>query len=1246
MLKKFKFILLGLTLLLFIGVVNAAPSITPDPAVSLFNSTTDELPYDFSVSINEDANITWYVNGSSVQSVENRSSDTYTADESAGVYNVSVSAVNSNGTDSFSWTWTVTEPLSNESLLIDSSSPGSDPSTTVGDSQVFTVDTNQIADIVWSIDGTAVQTNSSQTSASYTNSTAPVGTYEVKATASNVNGTANHTWTWEVTAVSGPSITLDDPSSSSVSDDTGASRTFKVLISQIVNLTWILDGTTLTTNNSVTTSSHTFSSAPEGSHNLTVYVENTNGTDQKKWDWNVTTPSSSSSAPNASFKLNVTEGEAPLVVMFNDTSTNSPTSWEWDFGDGGTSDKQNISHTFVSTGTYNITLTVENGDGTDEVTKSITVYAQNFHTGDRIWDENANQSTDYYIWDAKSFSGFFYDLESGFSSENMTIYNIDRSIDEGDIVYQTSPTETDFEYSGWGSYQVIGFMAEKYFAGYTENTEIDDVDEVSMISAGQLSKVLIDNDDKTSVYAGSSLTLEEGYDLNIAEVDVNGESVLLSLTKDGDKVDSAVVSSGDDYVYKTDLGDADDVVIIAAHIEDVFSSKESDAIFIQGLFQISDEYEEIDDGDSIGEMEVTSVSDDLIVMKNSDTVSLSKGDTFNLMGSINIIVADNSDLRFAPYVDMTEPGTYELRGTVNEGESLITWTPLNFEGFYYDIDEGIQTETLELQAIDGRTIDSGDLVYTSTARSVEFEHSGWGDFDVIGFMAEKYFVGYNNATDIDDVDDDISLLSSGVLSKVLLDDDDKVSVYSGSSLVLEDGYTLDIVEVDNEGDRVLIELYKDGDQVDSDIASSDSDYVYKTDLGDADDVPVIIVHFNDIFNSAESSAVFVQGIFQVSEDYIELESGKNFDEMEIDSFSDTKIVMSNDGSLSLNKDNDIELMGDVGIRVADSSTLRYYPYVEVTTAASESLSVELSDDTVIEGDDVTITVTSRGAAVSDVTLKLDGNTLGTTEDGGTYTYTPTTAGTYEITAEKDGYATGSADLEVIDADDQTKKMTIEVSPSEVYEGSSVTIYVLQAIGNAGISGVEVTYDGKSIGTTGSDGSLTYTPTETGNHKLIATKSGLIDAEYDLTVEELAAKFEFSNLEITPLEIKQGQEATISVNATNTGSANGSYTLELKVNDVVAGSQSVSLDPGESTTVEFTHTEDEVGTYTVAVGGLSKDYEVFEKTSVIWYVLGAIGLVIVGAVAYLFTAGGWNKEIAQAKAEDAVESIKEFIGSLR
>jgi PKD repeat protein len=64
-----------------------------------------------------------------------------------------------------------------------------------------------------------------------------------------------------------------------------------------------------------------------------------------------------------SYTASVTNGPAPLTVTFTDTTTNNPTAWFWDFGDGQTSDLQNPVHTFTAPGTYNINLNAVNVTG-------------------------------------------------------------------------------------------------------------------------------------------------------------------------------------------------------------------------------------------------------------------------------------------------------------------------------------------------------------------------------------------------------------------------------------------------------------------------------------------------------------------------------------------------------------------------------------------------------------------------------------------------------------------------------------------------------------------------------------------------------------------------------------------------------------------------------------------------------------------------------------------------------------------
>ncbi len=814
-------------------------------------------------------------------------------------------------------------------------------------------------------------------------------------------------------------------------------------------------------------------------------------------------------------------------------------------------------------------------------------------SGNRIWDANLSQNLTY-TWTPQTYSGFYYDLDTGEGSENMTIQLTEgsRSVQRNGLQYETRPIETNFEYGNWGSYQVIGFMAERYFAGYTENSNFVN-DDISVISDGQLSKILIDSDDRKSLYTGSSLILEEGYSLNIVEVDVNGNTVWVQLEKDGDVIDNGFLSSNSNYVYETDLGDADDVPLIAVHLAQIFRGTETNAIFVEGIFQISDEYVQIENGDRFGKMEISSTSSSGIIMRNRDSFTLGRGDTVDIMGKLSFVVADSSELRFAPIVEISEPGTYELRGTVHdETFNTTVWTPYNFEGFYYSIDENVSTESLTLtEEISGRSIDDEALVYSTSPALVKFEQESWGSYQVIGFMAEKYFAGYPANTFGNSRS--VSVLSDDILAKVLIDDDNKRSMFTGSSIALENGYSLKAAEVDVNGNRVLLELYRDGELVDSGITSSNGDYIYEADIGGAEDVPMIAAHISTVFRSRETDAVFIEGIFQVSDDYLELSQGDSFGKMEISTISSSGITMKNEDSISLSRGNTISLMGNVSFKVADSNVLRFYPFVEVKSAPQDQLRIETPDVFVV-GEAAEISVTARDAAVSDVEIRLGNQSIGTTGDDGILAYTPTLEGDFTLYANKAGYLSGSKDVDIVGAG--VLKLLLSVSPENIREGDQISIRVTDSVEKQPVPGADVFFGGQKVeGQTGTDGTVSYWVTAPGTFTVNTTKAGYEEGEIIVEVSEDKAEFEFSDLLIEPASVKGGDAVTIQVNVTNTGNIAGETEVELLVNNETVDSETVSLEAGETTTVEFSHTEKEQGDYTIEIGDLSGTYEVTKST---------------------------------------------------
>ncbi|MFO7880243.1 MAG: PKD domain-containing protein [Bacteroidales bacterium] len=82
--------------------------------------------------------------------------------------------------------------------------------------------------------------------------------------------------------------------------------------------------------------------------------------------------------PVADFSADAVNVCAGTVINFTDLSSNSPTSWSWDFDGGATNASvQDPTVEFATPGTYDISLTVSNADGSDTEVKTayITVNA-------------------------------------------------------------------------------------------------------------------------------------------------------------------------------------------------------------------------------------------------------------------------------------------------------------------------------------------------------------------------------------------------------------------------------------------------------------------------------------------------------------------------------------------------------------------------------------------------------------------------------------------------------------------------------------------------------------------------------------------------------------------------------------------------------------------------------------------------------------------------------------------------------
>ena len=82
---------------------------------------------------------------------------------------------------------------------------------------------------------------------------------------------------------------------------------------------------------------------------------------------------SDGAAPRVSFSVSSGTPSAGASVQFQDTSSSSPVSWLWTFGDGTTSNLPNPTHVFPGEGFYPVTLQITDAGGSTQTTTTIEV---------------------------------------------------------------------------------------------------------------------------------------------------------------------------------------------------------------------------------------------------------------------------------------------------------------------------------------------------------------------------------------------------------------------------------------------------------------------------------------------------------------------------------------------------------------------------------------------------------------------------------------------------------------------------------------------------------------------------------------------------------------------------------------------------------------------------------------------------------------------------------------------------------
>jgi PKD repeat protein len=292
--------------------------------------------YNFAAAIgNPDSSFNWnYGNGAPVQQIINGST-TY---PTVGNYTVTL-------TDSiFGWRMNSCADVGTGTVTVQAAPAASFTSALTGSTASFVSTAVGATSYSWNFgDGSPVSTQQNPTH-TYTAS----GTFNVCLTVTNACGSATQCST--LTVVGCPPIiaafldTIQGLNYGVADISTGSTAT---------SWLWTFgDGATATTPQAT----HTYAIA--GVYNVCLIVGN-----GCSFDTTCATVTIGCPIPVANFSF-VTTGQ---TVAFTDLSTNVPTSWDWDFGDGTTSAGQNPVHIYANPGAFTVCLIASTSCGADTI---------------------------------------------------------------------------------------------------------------------------------------------------------------------------------------------------------------------------------------------------------------------------------------------------------------------------------------------------------------------------------------------------------------------------------------------------------------------------------------------------------------------------------------------------------------------------------------------------------------------------------------------------------------------------------------------------------------------------------------------------------------------------------------------------------------------------------------------------------------------------------------------------------------
>nr|QNO47102.1 major S-layer protein [Methanosarcinales archaeon ANME-2c ERB4] len=559
-------------------------------------------------------------------------------------------------------------------------------------------------------------------------------------------------------------------------------------------------------------------------------------------------------------------------------------------------------------------------------------------------------------WDAYNFAAFRYDPYEDLRTETMTIAvdtligpDIDRIIDKNCLTYQTTLIYREYELyeneglavGGDAGYYLLWWRGCEYVA---LNGSADKTCELV---------IELEEDERKLLGTGETWEMGRGFTLTAQQIDLEGDKVWFSLSKDGIVLDEWIVSAGEAYTYTEDICGVNDVPVFSCYVDALFRGVDRNVVQIKYVFLIDNDALVITPGDQYGSIEVMAAGRFGVTLGNHDPIDLDPGSTREIMGDTCFKVADDdTTIRFYPFVEYGGTAPYRIRGMVQNLAGAQpadrVWNAYNFAALWYDLDGDLMTETLTIDAntltgpdID-RTIDEDRLTYQTAPVYLEYELyenegltvGGDAGYYLEGWVGDAYVAIGGSADKI------CKLL-------VELEDDERKLLGTGEAWDMGGGFALIAQQIDLEGDKVWFSLSKDEKELDNQVVSVGEAYTYTEDICGVNDVPVFSCYVDTLFRGVDRNLVQIKYVFLIDNCVREIGTGDDYDAMEVITAGHSQVILRNRDPIDLSDPAGDKIMDDMYFMTADSTIIRFCPFIERSA----------SDDAPDPGPDPTPTLT-------------------------------------------------------------------------------------------------------------------------------------------------------------------------------------------------------------------------------------------------------------------------------------------------